>query len=113
MQALGEDWNYVEVTNSHIRKFAAQLHSRGLSPSSISRKFSSWRGFFELLAEQTALASNPADGVKAPKRAKSLPKAVAADDVIHLVASGLRVSELAGISSDCGMSAATADITQM
>ena len=121
-QALGEDWNYVAVTHSHIRKFAAQLHSRGLSPSSIARKLSAWRGFFEWLAEQTALASNPTDGVKAPKRAKSLPKALAEDDAIHLVASGnpfaesgsslalcnqamfellyssgLRVSELAGL----------------
>jgi integrase/recombinase XerC len=121
-QALGEHGEFAAVTHFHIRKFAAQLHSRGLNPSSIARKLSAWRGFFEWLAEQTTLASNPVEGVKAPKRAKTLPKAMAADDAIHLVASpnpladagssmalcnqamfellyssGLRVSELAGL----------------
>ncbi|MFJ2989027.1 tyrosine recombinase XerC [Collimonas sp. NPDC087041] len=92
-QGLGEDWDYAAVTHFHIRKFAAQLHSRGLSPNSIARKLSAWRGFFEWLAEQTTLASNPVDGVKAPKRAKPLPKALAADDAIHLVASGNPLAE--------------------
>ena len=121
-QALGDNWQFAAITHFHIRKFAAQLHSRGLNPSSIARKLSAWRGFFEWLAEQTTLASNPVEGVKAPKRAKPLPKAMAADDAIHLVASGnpladagssmalcnqamfellyssgLRVSELAGL----------------
>ncbi|SFH83538.1 integrase/recombinase XerC [Collimonas sp. OK307] len=121
-QALGDGWEFAAVTHFHIRKFAAQLHSRGLNPSSIARKLSAWRGFFEWLAEQTTLASNPVEGVKAPKRAKPLPKAMAPDDAIHLVASGnpladagssmalcnhamfellyssgLRVSELAGL----------------
>jgi integrase/recombinase XerC len=68
------------------------------------------------------LASNPVDGVKAPKRTKPLPKALSADDAVNLVAhgtpgrnseatlqrcnramfellysSGLRVSELVGL----------------
>lgn len=93
LQGLGEDWNYATVTHVQIRKFAAQLHSRGLSPSSIARKLSAWRGFFAWLAEQTTVDSNPVDGVKAPKRAKSLPKALAADDAIHLVASGNPLAE--------------------
>ncbi|MGB7192290.1 MAG: tyrosine recombinase XerC [Collimonas pratensis] len=122
MQALGAQWEFAALSHFHIRKFAAQLHSRGLRPSSIARKLSAWRGFFEWLAQQTTLASNPVEGVKAPKRAKPLPKAMAADDAIHLVASGnpladagssmalcnqamfellyssgLRVSELAGL----------------
>jgi integrase/recombinase XerC len=68
-----------------IRRFASQLHARGMSPSSIARKLSAWRGFFSWLAMQQTLAANPVDGVKAPKRAKSLPKALGVDDAVKLV----------------------------
>lgn len=110
------------LTHFHIRKFAAQLHARGLNPRSIARTLSAWRGFFAWLSEHEALAANPADGVKAPKRSRPLPKALSADDAIRVVAeprpdheqntptqacnramfellysSGLRVSELTGL----------------
>lgn len=117
------------ATLSHfdIRRFTSQLHAQGLSSSSIARKLSAWRGFFGWLSEQVALDSNPATGVKPPKRAKSLPKALGVDDAVRLVAgsaiqdpseaemsvtqlcnsamfellysSGLRVSELTGLDT--------------
>ena len=68
-----------------IRRFASQMHARGLNPRSIARKLSAWRGFFDWLAESTPLAANPVDGVKAPKRSKPLPKALSADDAVRLV----------------------------
>ena len=114
--------DFTLLTHAHIRKFAAQLHSHGLNARSIARKLSAWRGFFNWLGEHTTLASNPVEGVKAPRRAKPLPKALGADDAIRLVtgvnhnsgqsptltacnramfellySSGLRVSELAGL----------------
>lgn len=112
------------LTHFHIRKFAAQLHAQGQSARSIARKLSSWRGFYGWLSEQTPLPSNPVDGVTAPRRAKPLPKALAADDAVRLVSqipggkdpdstaqrcnramfellysSGLRVSELASLDA--------------
>ncbi|RJF99905.1 tyrosine recombinase XerC [Noviherbaspirillum saxi] len=74
------------VGHFHIRKFASQLHAKGLNPRSIARKLSAWRGFFAWLADQETLAANPVDGVKAPKRSKPLPKALSADDAVRVVA---------------------------
>ena len=120
--ALPHDARLAATTHFQIRKFAAQLHAKGLNPRSIARKLSAWRGFFDWLAEQVELAANPVDGVKAPKRGKPLPKALSADDAVRMVSSdnprkergspsqlcnramfellyssGLRVSELAGL----------------
>jgi integrase/recombinase XerC len=112
------DW--ARITHFDIRRFAAKLHAGGQSPRSIARKLSGWRGFFDWLARRTSLPSNPADGVRAPRRPKSLPKALSVDDAVHLVeaadianaepfelcnramfellySSGLRVSELVGL----------------
>jgi integrase/recombinase XerC len=74
-----------KITAFDTRRFAAQLHSRGLSPSSIARKLSAWRGFFSWMAIHHQLTANPADGVKAPKRARALPKALGVDDAVRLV----------------------------
>ena len=84
-KSLGPAYTLDTITHFHIRKFAANLHAKGQNPRSIARKLSSWRGFFNWLAEQTPLASNPVDGIKAPKRAKLLPKALSADDAVQLV----------------------------
>jgi integrase/recombinase XerC len=74
-----------KISAFDTRRFAAQLHSRGLSPSSIARKLSAWRGFFSWMAIHHQLTVNPADGVKAPKRARALPKALGVDDAVRLV----------------------------
>lgn len=119
---IGNAARLTAVSQADIRKFAAQLHAKGLNPRSIARKLSAWRGFFDWLAQQVELASNPVTGIKPPKRAKPLPKALSADDAVRLVSqhnpardpgappqlcdhamfellysSGLRVSELVGL----------------
>ena len=73
------------LTQVDIRRFASQLHARGLSGSSIARKLSAWRGFYQWLAQHQILCTNPTDGVRAPKRAKTLPKALGVDDAVRLV----------------------------
>ena len=111
-----------DVQHADIRRITSKLHAQAQSARSIARKLSSWRGFFNWLAQHTPLAANPVDGVRAPKRPKTLPKALSVDDAVHLVSSapqahanpepadlcnramfellyssGLRVSELAAI----------------
>ena len=122
-QALPGSPPFTAVSPAHIRKFTAQMHVYGLSPRSIARTLSAWRGFFGWLAEQVDMLRNPVDGIKAPKRSQPLPKALSADDAVRLVSqssqtvpdasdpaaacnramfellysSGLRVSELTGL----------------
>jgi integrase/recombinase XerC len=92
---------YAIVSHAHIRKFAAQLHAKGLNPRSIARKLSAWRGFYAWLSEQIELKSNPVDGVKAPKRARPLPKALAADDAIAVVSSANPLKDSASAMQLC------------
>lgn len=82
-----------KLTPFDIRRCASQLHARGLSPTSIARKLSAWRGFFSWLALQEPMAANPVDGVKAPRRAKALPKALGVDDAVKLVAAPVASSD--------------------
>jgi integrase/recombinase XerC len=112
------DWPL--LTHFDIRRFAARLHADGQGATSIARKLSGWRGFYTWLSHQTPMAANPVEGVRAPRRAKRLPKALAVDDAVRLMdanrgghpdpaqlcdramfellySSGLRVSELVGL----------------
>jgi integrase/recombinase XerC len=115
-----DDW--ARLTHFDIRRFTAKLHAGGQSPRTIARKLSGWRGFFDWLAVRAPLSANPVTGVRAPRRPKALPKALAVDDAVHLMetgasphpepaelcnramfellySSGLRVSELAGLDA--------------
>ncbi|NEX61336.1 tyrosine recombinase XerC [Noviherbaspirillum galbum] len=91
---------FSDVSHAHVRRFASQLHAKGLNPRSIARKLSAWRGFFGWLSESAQLAANPVDGVKAPKRSKPLPKALSADDAVRLVAETPQSRAGAGAGAD-------------
>jgi integrase/recombinase XerC len=113
-----------------VRRFAAQLHAGGLAPRSIALVLSAWRGFYRRLARAGALDANPVDGVRAPRAAQPLPKALSVDHAVALVAHrgdddgddalaardaciaellygcGLRVGELVGLDAVASASAA-------
>ena len=75
------------VESAHVRRFAAQLHAGGLGPRSIALALSAWRGFYRwwaLQPEARGLAQNPVEGVRAPKAARPLPKALAVDEAVSL-----------------------------
>ncbi len=115
-----------------IRRFIARLHGRGLGGKSLARMLSAWRGFYNYLARDHGFTCNPCTGVRAPKAAKALPKALSPDEAAHLVgftgddplavrdramfellySSGLRLSELTSLKlGDVSFADATVRVT--
>ena len=75
-----------DAKTHHIRRWAAQLHGAGLAPRSIALELSAWRGFYRWLGRDGLVAANPVDGVRAPRAAQPLPKALSVDHAVALVA---------------------------
>ncbi len=73
-----------EVQVHHVRRWAAQLHGQGLAPRSIAIVLSAWRGLYRWLGRDGLVALNPVEGVRAPKAAKPLPKALPVDQAVAL-----------------------------
>ena len=115
-----------------IRRFVAQLHARGLDGRSLARMLSAWRGFYNYLARDHGFVTNPCLGIRAPKSAKKLPKALSPDEAAQLMqvggeglldardkailelfySSGLRLSELTGLAvQDVNLRDATVQVT--
>ncbi|NEZ03514.1 tyrosine recombinase XerC [Wenzhouxiangella sp. XN201] len=108
------------ITQADIRGFAASEHRRGLSPRSIQRRLSGLRRFFRHLRREGVVSDDPVQGVRAPRVRRKLPEVLDIDQVLALLdipeenelatrdramlelfyASGLRVSELAGLTWD-------------
>jgi integrase/recombinase XerC len=62
-----------------VRTFAARLHQKGLAPRSIARALSAWRTFFGWACRRRDFEANPAAGIRAPRAARTLPKALSVD----------------------------------
>jgi integrase/recombinase XerC len=72
------------VNNTHIRRWVVQMHSTGRSPRGIALILSGWRGFYVWLGREGLVASNPVQGVRAPKVPKPLPKALGVEEAVQL-----------------------------
>jgi integrase/recombinase XerC len=95
----------LKVTNAHVRRWAGRLHSKEKSSRSIARALSAWRGWYDWLTEKNTrrdaragkvgvqLPANPVDDVKAPKRLKSLPKALSVEQALALVNQALKEAD--------------------
>ncbi len=73
------------LTQADVRRFAARLHGRGLAPASLARLLSAWRSFYRWLGQRQEVTVNPVVGVRAPRRARRLPKALPVDQAVRLV----------------------------
>jgi integrase/recombinase XerC len=100
--AADDDVELLKVTNAHVRRWAGRLHSKGKSSRTIARALSAWRGWYDWLTEKDArrgvqatakLLANPVDDVRAPKRLKSLPKALSVEQALALVNQAVKEAE--------------------
>ena len=122
LQALAQEAgvSLEQVQAHHVRRWMAHMHSSGRTPRGIALIVSGWRGFYTWLGREGLVSSNPLAGLRAPKAAKPLPKALHVDDAVQLTehrnedqdpwlqardiamvellySSGLRVAELTGL----------------
>jgi len=82
---LAADIPLANLKIHHIRRYIAQLHSKGLGGRSLARMLSAWRGFFTYLMRDHGLTDNPCTGLRAPKSPKTLPQALSPDEAARLV----------------------------
>lgn len=115
--------DFASLQAHHVRRFIGQLHARGLAGRSLARILSAWRGFYRWLGSRGAAKINPAEGIRAPKSPRPLPKVLSPDEANRLLepagcddsavgardqamfelfySSGLRLAELAALDVDC------------
>ncbi|MEJ2717030.1 MAG: tyrosine recombinase [Deltaproteobacteria bacterium] len=100
-----------EIDPFHVRGFLAGCYGK-IKKVSVGRKLAAVRTFFRFLARERLVSTNPAAGIRAPKREKPLPRALTVDEIDRffsrnpemrtrdqaifelLYSSGLRVGEL-------------------
>lgn len=68
-----------DLDTAGVRAFLAQRHRGGLSPASLQRTLSAVRAFYRFLMREGLAARDPVADVRAPKRRRTLPKALDAD----------------------------------
>jgi len=107
-----------------VEDHLAQRHDSGLSPASVARALAAIRGLHRFCVEEGRASSDPTTDVGRPRSGLRLPKALDEEDVVRLLdaceetdafarrdrailevlyGTGMRVSELAGLSlSDLG-----------
>jgi integrase/recombinase XerD len=120
-------WNWLvpqqrslaDVREDDVTAYVHHLRQLGRAPSSIARALVSIRSLHRFLSSEGVVASDPAADVEVPKVPQGLPKALAEEEVERLIGavngddaparrdramlevlygSGLRISELVGLS---------------
>lgn len=106
-----------KIDSMIVREYVGSMHGNK-SSTSVARKLSSIRSFFEFCLKKDFVKNNPAKEVASPKIPKRIPKFLTVDEIVALLklpdgeailgsrdkailellyASGLRVSELVGL----------------
>ncbi|MBE0510157.1 MAG: tyrosine recombinase XerC [Chromatiales bacterium] len=111
---------WAELDSHGVRAYVANRHRQGLGGRSLQRQLSSLRGFYDYLIHEGLLGHNPGHDIPAPRREKTLPKAMDVDQTARLLelddasvlglrdkailelfySSGLRLAELVSLDTD-------------
>jgi integrase/recombinase XerC len=111
--------NETKLDRHVLRDYLSELVNRGIVKTSIARKLSAIRSFYRYLVREKIIAKNPVEQVSSPKLDKRLPSFLTIEEMGRLLnapdlstplgqrdrallellyASGLRVSELVGLT---------------
>jgi integrase/recombinase XerC len=85
LSALAGGADLPALKTPQLRRGLMALHAQELAPRSIARTLSAWRSYYAWLARRGVIALNPADGLRAPKRPRALPKALGIDQAAALL----------------------------
>lgn len=112
-----------QVEPAQVRRFVARLHATGLSGKTLALTLSAWRGLYHWLVRHKGFAANPAQGIRAPKSPRTLPKVLSVEQMQRLLdaphaqtpeaardhamfellySSGLRLAELIALDAEDG-----------
>jgi integrase/recombinase XerC len=115
---LKETTSLEALEPAQARRYIAMLHAKGASPRTLALTLSAWRGLYRWLARHRGFAANPVLGIRAPRAARPLPKALSVEAAQRLLdgevedspmpmqdramfellySSGLRVAELVAL----------------
>ncbi len=76
-----------KVDHIIIRGFLSSMFEKGLSKTSVARKISAIRTFFNYMCREGTLVNNPGKMVSTPKRGKTLPRFLSVDEANRLMGS--------------------------
>ena len=120
-ESFGKGLKVSQVTPRNLRTWLAWMQEQGYSRSTISRRLSAVRSWFRYLRLREKVDSNPADGLKGPRKERKLPRFLTRAEVDTLLeadqgekrlaprdhalwevaySAGVRVSELVGLNLD-------------
>jgi integrase/recombinase XerD len=116
----GRGLDLSDAAAEDVEAYFTALGARGLSPATAARRRAAVRQFYRFVLGEGWRADDPSRRVEAPKKGRSLPKVLSRDEVDRLIAaaaardgaqglrlacmvelayaSGLRISELTGLS---------------
>ncbi len=77
--------NWKQMQPNQMRFFAASAFRKGLGPTSIQRRLSACRSFFNYLLVEGEVEINPVLDVRAPKAPRRLPKTLDVDQMDQLL----------------------------
>ncbi len=101
------DWQAVHEAD--LRRILGKRFRQGVKSASLKRWLSAIRTFYRWLDRQGLSGGNPADGIRAPKGARSLPAVMEVDVIAHLIHSlpaderGLRDRLILELFYGCGL----------
>ena len=121
LAALGGAGSPDAAEREHVREYLAVLHGSGASPRTVARRVASLRRYFSWAVRRGAATADPTDGIHSPVSRGRLPRPLDVDTAAMLVSSedpaapewrrardravleilygsGLRVSELCGLT---------------